>query len=163
MAVRPFDRGGAAMLRRNVGYGSICAVLIAASGATVANAQNNANSSGAAGMILAAPDPCAAPADLPAPTSAGPVDAEGRPVVSADIPAANALGDVPIAIVKDLGAQAAAGGGKPDPRFDAYGYPATLTVQGNRVMMNGWPIASDQAEADAARLAACAKAGRPVR
>jgi hypothetical protein len=147
------------MLRRNVCYGSICAVLIVASGATVANAQNNGNSSG--GVIVAAPDPCAAPADVPAPTSAGPVDAEGRPVASADIPAANTLGDIPIAIVKDLGAQA--GGGKPDPWFDTYGYPATLTVQGNRVLMNGRPIASDQAEADAARLAACAKAGRPVR
>jgi hypothetical protein len=147
------------MLRRNACYGPICAALIAAGGATAASAPRNGADPG---IIVAAPDPCAAPADIP--VRPGAVDAEGRPVISADVPAtAPSLGDVPVAIVTDLGAQAGGGGSAADPRFETFGYPAALTVQGNRVIMNGRLIAPDPAEADAARRAACARGDGPAR
>src|SRR5690242_5374237 len=114
----PIGGGEEPMLRRSAYCGLVCGVLFAGAAAAPASAQavGTAEESGA---IVAAPDPCTAPADLPPPTRAGPVDAQGRPVVSADVPttATTTFGDVPVAIVTDLGAQAA-GNGRADPRFE---------------------------------------------
>jgi hypothetical protein len=148
------------MLRRKARYGSICAVLIAAGAAAAAIAQNDGTGGG---MIVAAPDPCAAPADIPPPTLAGAIDAQGRPVAPANLPGtAPTLGsEIPVAIVTDLDARAgstkAAG-----PRFDTLGHPATLAARGNRVIVNGTLVAPDPADAEAVRRAACAEGAKPA-
>jgi len=151
------------MLRRNARHGLICAVLIAAGGVSAATAQIDGGDGG--GVIVAAPDPCAAPADIPPPTLAGAVDAQGRPVAPADLPGTTATttlsDDISVETVTGLGAPARRTK-TADPRFDTLGHPATLAARGNRVIVNGTLVALDPADAEAVRRAACAEGARPA-